>query len=454
MGTGNISISEMTSVMMNAKMQGGMIQTQTNAMGSFQSFLGQSQNLDLQQKNDVSQISKATANDSLQNVVDKNASNKTKDIIKKVNSTDNHTDDKVCENVSDGIKEVIKDNLGITDEELEKAMAELGLTYADLLAPQNISNLLAQIKNIEPAMIITDAELTNNLSEIINKITQLVNETAQSLQIPVEQLVEEFQAHMSRETENADGSENQSDIQSVKTIIDESTGKQITVTLEDNRVKDTKTEFVKGDESVNAEFVTAKQVTSESKSSKEQLSDNNGQSFASNLLNNLTENLTNSIDTTSVFSETYGVNTADVVNQLIDSIRLNVNIDTTTMEIQLTPENLGKINLSVASKDGIITATITTQNEAVKAIVESQLIQLKEALNNQGLKVNDVEVTIAGQAFDRNAENDNGKDAPRQNTHRRFKGIDEISTESIESIDESILEQMMEADGNSLNLKA
>ena len=452
MGTGNISISEMTSVMMNAKMQGGMIQTQTNAMGSFQSFLGQSQNLDLQQKNDVSQISKATANDSLQNVVDKNASNKTKDIIKKVNSTDNHTDDKVCENVSDGIKEVIKDNLGITDEELEKAMAELGLTYADLLVPQNVSNLLAQIKKIEPAMIITDAELTNNLSEIINEITQLVNETAQTIEIPVEQLVEEFETHMSRE--DSDSQKNPDNIQIVKTVIDENTGEQITVTLEDNRVKDTKTEFVKGDESVNAEFVTAKQVTSESKSSKEQLSDNNGQSFASNLLNNLTENLTNSIDTTSVFSETYGVNTADVVNQLIDSIRLNVNIDTTTMEIQLTPENLGKINLSVASKDGIITATITTQNEAVKAIVESQLIQLKEALNNQGLKVNDVEVTIAGQAFDRNAENDNGKDAPRQNTHRRFKGIDEISTESIESIDESILEQMMEADGNSLNLKA
>jgi flagellar hook-length control protein FliK len=124
------------------------------------------------------------------------------------------------------------------------------------------------------------------------------------------------------------------------------------------------------------------------------------------------------------------------------------------MEIQLTPENLGKINLSVASKDGIITATITTQNEAVKAIVESQLIQLKEALNNQGLKVNDVEVTIAGQAFDRNAENDNGKGSSEQRSYRKFKGIEELSGDNADVIDESILEQMMEADGNSLNLKA
>lgn len=449
MSTGNMTISEIKSVMMNARMQGGMIQTQTNSMGSFQSFLGQSQNLDLQPQNE---ISKVTPNDKLQDVVDKNNPNKTKNIIKKINSSENCVDDKVCEDTSNGIKEIIKENLEISDEELVKAMAELGFTYADLLVPQNVSNLLAQIKKIEPAMIITDAELTNNLSEIINEITQLVNETAQTIEIPVEQLVEEFETHMSRE--DSDSQKIPDNIQIVKKVIDENTGEQITVTLEDNRVKETTTEYIRSDESVNAEITTAKNVTTDDNSSKKQFSDGGEQSFASNLLNNLTESLNNSIDTTSVFSETYGVSTADVVNQLIDSIRLNVNVDTTTMELQLTPENLGKINLSVASKDGIITATITTQNEAVKAIVESQIIQLREALNNQGLKVTDVEVIVAGQAFNRNDENNNGKNAPKQHSHRKFRGIDELSGDSVEVIDDSILEQMMEADGNSLNLKA
>lgn len=452
MATGNMTISELSSVMMNAKMQSGMIQTHTNELGGFQSFLGQSQNLDSQPNDKVNKI---VPNDKLQDVVDKNTSNKTKDIIKKINTSENHADEKVCENVSNGIKEIIKENLGISDEELEKAMAELGFTFADLLVPQNVSNLLAQIKDIEPAMIITDAELTNNLTEIINEITQLVNETAQNIQIPVEQLVEEFENQINGE--NSNDSDNLDNVQTVKTVIDESTGKQITVTLEDNRVKDTSTEYVKSDESVNAEVVTGKDVTNDSNTSKKQFSDNSEQAFSSNLLNNLTESLTDSIDATSTFSETYGVSTADVVNQLIDSIRLNVNVDTTTMEIQLTPENLGKINLSVAaSKDGIITATITAQNEAVKAVIEGQLIQLKEALNNQGLKVTDVEVTIAGQAFDRNAENDNGNGngTQKHRSNRRFRGIDEISGDGIETVDETILEQMMEADGNSLNLKA
>ena len=91
------------------------------------------------------------------------------------------------------------------------------------------------------------------------------------------------------------------------------------------------------------------------------------------------------------FFQVYGVNQVDIINQLIDSIKVNVTADTSTMEIQLTPESLGKLNLTVVAKDGNITASITAQNDTVKAIIESQLIQLKEALNNQGLKVADVE---------------------------------------------------------------
>ena len=44
------------------------------------------------------------------------------------------------------------------------------------------------------------------------------------------------------------------------------------------------------------------------------------------------------------------------------------------MEIQLNPENLGKINLTVVAKDGMITAQLTAQNEAVKNAIENQIV--------------------------------------------------------------------------------
>ena len=71
------------------------------------------------------------------------------------------------------------------------------------------------------------------------------------------------------------------------------------------------------------------------------------------------------------------------------------------MEILLNPENLGNIHLQVASKEGVITATITTQNEAVQEALMVQALVLKEELSAQGMKVEAVEVTVASHEFER-----------------------------------------------------
>ena len=74
-------------------------------------------------------------------------SNKTRDEL-----TTSYTDNRETkvtkedtEGLANDIKETVKDALDITDEELEQAMAELGLTVADLLIPQNIVNLVAEV---------------------------------------------------------------------------------------------------------------------------------------------------------------------------------------------------------------------------------------------------------------------------------------------------------------------
>ena len=49
------------------------------------------------------------------------------------------------EAVAEEIKDVIKDELDITDEELEKAMETLGLTILDLFNPQSLAQLVTEI---------------------------------------------------------------------------------------------------------------------------------------------------------------------------------------------------------------------------------------------------------------------------------------------------------------------
>ena len=67
-----------------------------------------------------------------------------------------------------------------------------------------------------------------------------------------------------------------------------------------------------------------------------------------------------------------------VMNQILDSISANVNSEMTSLELQLNPESLGKVNVTVSAKEGILTAQIVAQTEIAKEAIESQISVLKE----------------------------------------------------------------------------
>lgn len=442
MTTGNISSADISKILMNVKMQSNIVSTETQAAGSFQSLFSNTSSFETDVK------PAKLNNESIQTAADRNATGKAKGIAQSENSIS--VDEDAYNELKKDIKDVLKEELELTDEELENAMAELGLSYADLLVPQNISNLIAMVNNIEPAAMLTDSELTAQLANILSSISELLNSFAESNQISKQDIAVAFEEFLN----STDNKNSLDDVQTATIITDSETGKEIRITVENGRTEDVKTEFTGRPENALVQETTDNDVKSNAQSGDSEAESDMPQNFAGNLIDNLVENISGAIEAGSDFSQIYQVNSADVINQMIESIRLNATVDTTQMEIQLTPENLGKINLTVAAKDGVITASITTANEAVKAIIESQLVQLKEAMNNQGLKVEDVEVTVANQAFDQNAENSGGDNGTQsRNTHRRFRSIEEISQNDTETED-SIINQMMEADGNSVNLRA
>ncbi len=445
MTTGNISSAEMVAaIMSNTKMQNGIISSGTQATDSFQNLFNQSANT---AESSFAATNEVGGADSAKTAFDKNNANKTKEIVK-ATKKDATVDKESLSELEKGIKDVITKDLGVTEEELANAMAEAGLTFADLLVPQNVSKLIAQISDVEPAMIITDSQLSEHLADIVNAITELVNEVAVENQIPVEDVESAFKDLLNKDTSLGLENATEDIVKTVTVVKDDNTGKEMTITMEGDRVTQTTTETVDtpvSDKNFN------EQSFDETGNGNEQ---NQTEAFAANILNNLSESIQNSTTIQSDFSQVYNVNQADIINQLIDSIRVNVTADTSTMELQLTPESLGKINLTVVAREGNITASITAQNDTVKAIIESQIIQLKEALNNQGLKVSEVEVTVAGQAFNQNFDG-NGENAQngQSSNRRRFRGIDDLATDVSETED-SIIRQMMEQDGNSVNFRA
>jgi flagellar hook-length control protein FliK len=108
-------------------------------------------------------------------------------------------------------------------------------------------------------------------------------------------------------------------------------------------------------------------------------------------------------------------NMDDITNQMVEQIKVKLQPDQTSIEIQLTPKHLGKISLSIVSENGVLTANFTTQNEMIKETIQSQMHILKEQLHNQGLKVEDIEVEVAVPQFSLNQDNQSHSDSRQQN---------------------------------------
>ena len=121
---------------------------------------------------------------------------------------------------------------------------------------------------------------------------------------------------------------------------------------------------------------------------------------------------------------TDGTSSESVMNQIVEQVvhhvRVRVMPETTSMELQLNPASLGRVNLTVATTAGAATATLVVENQMAKEALESQMIQLKETFAEQGLKVDAVEVTVAEFGLKKeNEQQDESSGGGRQNRRSR-----------------------------------
>lgn len=83
----------------------------------------------------------------------------------------------------------------------------------------------------------------------------------------------------------------------------------------------------------------------------------------------------------------------NITQQIIDQAKLIKRAENTEMVIKLNPEHLGELTLKVAvTSNGSVSASFHSDNVQVRTIIENSLVQLRSDLNQQGLKVDQVEV--------------------------------------------------------------
>ena len=117
---------------------------------------------------------------------------------------------------------------------------------------------------------------------------------------------------------------------------------------------------------------------------------NQGLSFQQNLDNQIGANqkVEGNAAQTNQARETY-----NVPQQIVEQAKLLQRGTDSQMIIKLNPEHLGQLSLKVSvNGNGGVTATFHTDNAQVRAILETTMTQLRQQLDEQGIKVDTVEV--------------------------------------------------------------
>jgi len=150
--------------------------------------------------------------------------------------------------------------------------------------------------------------------------------------------------------------------------------------------------------------------------------------------------------------------TQEIMDQILDYMKVSVKPELTSLEMQLHPESLGTLHIQISNKEGAVTAQFIAQNESVRAVLESQMMELRENLEQQGVKVEAVEVTIAQYSLDRNPD---GNEASSDQGRRGRKGVrnlnlGEIDLDEEEDLteEERLTAEMMQSEGSTVNYMA
>lgn len=147
-----------------------------------------------------------------------------------------------------------------------------------------------------------------------------------------------------------------------------------------------------------------------------------------------------------------------IIEQIVRQIRASVTDTTSTMEMQLNPERLGKVLLTISAKEGMMTANFTVQTEEARLALESQMYQLRDTLEQKEIKVEAVSISVSDFSFAQgggdDADSKNLEQGDGKSRRFQFEDSEEEAQEASDKEAERVRKSVMRDHGGSVDFTA
>ena len=359
----------------------------------------------------------------------------------KTNEIDMEKTDKVLseEEVKEAVEELltkISEVMNVTPQDIQNALEELGLKADDLLNTENIPALVVALtEGADELSVMTNEGVFANVQEITAKAEELLAGLSEASGMSFAE-IQEAMAKMAEHNPVAE----EDVVYTNANPSDAVTSDELAATLENSNVTDMQ--------------AVSKETT---RDDRQGATNDNANNQQMNFAQTVAERLEQAVAKTDAVTSSYTTTTESVMNQIQDAIRVIQTQDMTEMELQLHPASLGNLRIQIAAKEGVVTAVFTTENETVRAALESQLVTLKENFAQQGVKVEAVEVTVASHAFEQNLNGDEShadEQMPEKKRGSRRITLNDLTADNLEdelSDEDRIVAEMMKENGNTVD---
>lgn len=381
------------------------------------------------------------------------------------------------------VKDAIKDELDVTDEQIEKAMEDLGLQFLDLTDQSNLAALVTKLSGSEDSasLLVSDA-----FPQIVLKVNDLAGGLQEDLGISMEDL-QKMAELVTTDVEEAGTTDNLYESAKATEVTEETMQK--TEDVKDTVVAEEATEQVeipteetieptKTDETDELVTAGSKDVTTEKQTDQgqEDATDQDTDAFLKQQTKteiHPTQDLTpmqaespitefaSHMEPTVELPTGESVSVQSIIDQIVEASRTTMDGDKTTVEMLLHPEGLGKVLMEVTEENGQVRAHIYTQNEQVKEALENQMFQLKEQMNQSQTKVQSVEISVGTHEFERNLEaGQQDQEQGQEGQNQRPKKMRNLNMNDLDDLqglmtqEEELVTKMMRDQGNTVNYTA
>lgn len=355
------------------------------------------------------------------------------------------TDEEVLEVLGSAAYEMMRqvaDVLGVSLEDIQSTMEALGMEELDILNPNKLGELLLNMSGSEDSLtLLTNEELYADYQQVMERLQSMMQECSETLDMSREELnglLEQMNVRQMNE-------EAVEELPVVEVEIATPKSEQSETVYIDNL---TKADIFDSAGAVSVKAPEAKQDAGESMEGNAQQSN----PFAQSPLEQ--QQAIQEMESLTQTTSSRDADTQDIMQQIMDYMKIQVSPENTDIEMRLHPESLGTLHVQVASKGGVLTANFITQNETVKAALESQMVQLKENFAEQGVKVEAIEVTVQTHQFERNLDQgESRQDEANDSKKSRTRRINLDASLDIEEIaeEDKLTAEMMAASGSTVD---